>query len=130
MALSQAQRSIVVCADLPTERDELLARALGETAIDARSTPLPLPHEEHRPETAKLICTVFLPCPLAQTFATWRAEVAVLRALLPDVLLVAIRLPDDESRIWRGDVLAHMDAVLHSFEECVAFSPRVNSGIK
>ena len=97
------QRSIVLCAGLPTERDELvselLARALRETGIDARSTPLPLPDEEHRSETAKLICTVFLPCPLARTFETWRAEVAVQRALLPDVLLVAICLPDDESRI-------------------------------
>ena len=120
------RRSIVLCAGLPTERDELvselLARALREAGIDARSIPLPLPYEEHDPATAELVCTVLLPCPQPDTLDTWQEAVAAVRQLLPDALLAAIRLPGDDTRLGRAAFVPLVDAVLRSFEEGLAFA--------
>jgi predicted PurR-regulated permease PerM len=118
-------RSIVLCAGLASERDdlvgELLARALRESGIDARSVVLPLPYEEHAPDKAGLISTVFIPYPLAEQLETWTAAVAALRALLPQVLVVTTRPPPDECQVHQSAVQSHVDMVLRSFEEGLAF---------
>ncbi len=122
-------RSIVLCAGLASERDdlvsELLARALRETGIDARSVPLPLPYEEHAREKADLISTVFIPYPLAEQLDAWSTAVEAVRTLLPQALLVTTRPPPDEFEVHQSAIQPHVDMVLRSFEEGLAFvAPR------
>jgi hypothetical protein len=124
--------SIVLCAGLATERDdlvgELLARTLRGAGVDARSLPLPLPYEEHDPARAALVSTVFVPYPLAAAFAQWTHAVAGVRALLPHALIVTVRHPADAAAGAHADVGDHVDMVLRSFEESLAFA--VPSGLK
>jgi predicted PurR-regulated permease PerM len=124
-SLDVPQRSIVLCAGLPSERDELvselLARALREAGIDARSVALPLPHEEHDAGTAELVSTVLIPYPLAEFIEPWREAIGALRALLPHALLATIRLPGDEMMVPQAAIQAEVDMVLRSFEEGLAF---------
>jgi hypothetical protein len=124
-SLNVPQRSIVLCAGLPSERDELvgelLARALREAGIDARSVALPLPHEEHDAGTAELVSTVLVPYPLAEFIEPWREAIVSLRELLPHALLATIRLPGDEMTVPQTAIQAEVDMVLRSFEEGLAF---------
>jgi hypothetical protein len=124
-SLDVPQRSIVLCAGLASERDELvselLARALREAGIDARSVALPLPHEEHDAGTAELVSTVLVPYPLAEFIEPWREAIAALRDLLPHALLATIRLPGDEMTVPQTAIEAEVDMVLRSFEEGLAF---------
>jgi predicted PurR-regulated permease PerM len=117
--------SIVLCAGLATERDdlvsELLVRALREAGADARGMPLPLPYDEYDPARASLVSTVFLPYPLEDALEAWTHAVAGLRALLPHALLVTIRNPADEVGAHDPAVHAGVDMVLRSFEEGLAF---------
>lgn len=124
-SLDVPEHSIVLCAGLASERDELmselLVRALREAGIDARSVTLPLPHEDHTPDKAELISTVFIPYPLDEELADWSGAVAAVRALLPRALLVTTRPPPDEFAVHHTLVLPHVDMVLRSFEEGLAF---------
>ncbi|MBA5689916.1 AI-2E family transporter [Rugamonas apoptosis] len=124
-SLDVPQRSIVLCAGLALERDdlvsELLARALREAGVDARSIALPLPHEEHGPDKAKLVSTVFIPYPLGDVLEAWTEAMARLRMLLPHAILVTIRAPQDEMAAPDQAVQPHVDMVLRSFEEGLAF---------
>ncbi|MCU6497021.1 AI-2E family transporter [Rugamonas sp. A1-17] len=117
--------SIVLCAGLAVERDELagelLARALRGAGVDARSITLPLPYGEHAPEKAGLLATVFIPFPLQDTLDAWTAAVAELRAMLPSTLLATIRPPFDQDAAEPAAVQPHVDVVLRSFEQGVAF---------
>ena len=123
--LDVPMRSIVLCAGLASERDdlvsELLARALREAGIDARSVQLPLPYEEHAPEKADLISTVFIPYPLAENMDAWAAAVSAVRTLLPQALLATTRPPPDPFEVPTPAVQPHVDMVLRSFEEGLAF---------
>jgi hypothetical protein len=83
--------------------------------------PLPLPYREHDPGTASLVSTVFLPYPEGAALAPWSAAVAELRALLPGALLVTVRHPADEPPLDHAAVARHVDLVLRSFEEGLAF---------
>lgn len=124
-SLDVPQRSIVLCAGLALERDdlvsELLARALREAGVDARSIALPLSHAEHEPLNANLASTVFIPYPLGDALASWTAAMGEVRALLPQAMLVAIRAPHDEMAARHQAVQPHVDMVLRSFEEGLAF---------
>ncbi|MES2126189.1 MAG: AI-2E family transporter [Pseudomonadota bacterium] len=117
--------SIVLCAGLAAERDdvisELLARALQQAGIDARSVPLPLPVEEHTRDKAELISAVFIPYPLEEQFEAWTKAVAHLRALLPQALLVTARPAPEELVVGQQAVQAHLDKILLSFEEGLTF---------
>lgn len=131
--LDVPQRSIVLCAGLASERDEvvseLLARALRQTGIDARSVTLPFPYEEHDASNAGLVCTVFVPYPLAEELETWRQAVAQLRAVLPQALMATLRLPGDEMPGQMSAIQAAVDMDLRSFEECLAFvAPQHKAG--
>jgi predicted PurR-regulated permease PerM len=116
--------SIDLCAGLPSERDdllaELLARALREAGMDARSVSLPLPHQEHTPDKASLVRTLFLPLPAADMLGEWRHAAADVRALLPQAWLVALHMPGDPPA--PPEVVAVVDMVLHTFEEAVSFA--------
>jgi len=133
-SLEVPQHSIVLCAGLALEHDdlvsELLARALREAGVDARSIALPLPHEEHEPEKANLVATVFVPSPLNDALGSWSQAMGELRGLLPNAMLVAIRAPQDESEVQYQEVQRHVDMVLRSFEEGLAFvAPQSPSAI-
>lgn len=117
--------SIVLCAGLPSERDEflteLLVRALREGDVDARSLVVGVPSERPEGSTPELVSTVFITYPRQDNFEAWRAAVAELRAELPEALMVTVLLPYDEQLPKRALVEAYVDMILRSFEEGLAF---------
>jgi predicted PurR-regulated permease PerM len=117
--------SIVLCAGLPSERDEflteLLVRALREGDVDARSLVVGKPLERPEGGTPELVSTVFITYPRQDNFDAWRAAVAELRADLPEALMVTVLLPYDEQLPKRALVEAYVDMILRSFEEGLAF---------
>jgi predicted PurR-regulated permease PerM len=124
-SLDVPSRSVVLCASLPAERDEalseLLVRALREARIDARSTVVDPRDPNVGPDRPDLISTVLLPYPLDETLELWLATVDELHTRLPDALLGALRLADERSTVSVALVEKHVDIVLRSFEEALAF---------
>jgi len=124
-SLDVPARSVVLCAGLATERDdlltELLVRTLREADIDARSTVVGAEQESPGPDAADLISTVFITYPVEATLAQWLDAAQDLHARLPNVLLVTIRLPFGEASVSQAVVQDHVDMVLRSFEEGLAF---------
>jgi hypothetical protein len=124
--------SVVLCAGLAFERDEamseLLVRSLREAHIDARSLTVgaaPAPGDgegdDPGPDKATLVSTVFLPYPLEDALDVWLAAATELRGRLPQALLATIRLADERSTVPVPLVERHVDMVLRSFEEALAF---------
>jgi predicted PurR-regulated permease PerM len=124
-SLDVPSHSIVLCAGLGTERDdlltELLVRALRELDVDARSTVVGADQDNPGPDKADLISTVFLIYPVESTLEQWQRAADELRAGLPNALLVTIRLPFGETAANQTVVQEHVDMVLRSFEESLAF---------
>ncbi len=125
-------RSIILCVSRAAERDELvselLARALREASHDARSVVVPFAPEEQDPDKADLVSTLFIPYPLRDTLEGWIALVTELRTNLPQALLATIRPTLEEELPPLGSVQPHVDMVLRSFEEALAFvAPRATS---
>jgi predicted PurR-regulated permease PerM len=124
-SLDVPSHSIVLCAGLGTERDdlltELLVRALRELDVDARSTVLGAGQDTPGPDKADLISTVFLIYPVESMLEEWQRVADELRAGLPNALLVTIRLPFGETAANQNVVQEHVDMVLRSFEESLAF---------
>jgi hypothetical protein len=118
-------RSVVVCAGLGTERDdvlnELLVLALREAEIDARSVSAATPEERPGHDTAELVFAVFVTYPLAGALDAWLAAVSELRQGLPNALLMTIGMPFGEPLADQAIVGQHVDMVLRSHEEGVAF---------
>ena len=123
-SLDVPARSVVLCAGLPSERDgvmsELLVRALREADIDARSMVIGSA-DNPGPDKFDLVSTVFLPYPLEEHLAAWLTATLELRAALPTVLLATIRLPFERSTVTQDAIENHVDIVLRSFEEALAF---------
>lgn len=117
--------SIVLCAGLPSERDEflteLLVRALREGDVDARSLVVGGSLERPEGSSPELVSTVFITYPRQDNFEAWRTAVAELRADLPQALMVTVLLPYDEQLPKRALVEAYVDMILRSFEEGLAF---------
>jgi len=124
-SLDVPQRSVVLCAGLPAERDavlsELLVRSLREAEVDARSSTLAADEPRPDPDKGELISTVFLPYPLADSLDAWLDATAALRDNLPHALIATIRLSIDSSTVSQAEVERHVDIVLRSFEEALAF---------
>jgi predicted PurR-regulated permease PerM len=124
-SLDVPSRSVVLCAGLPSERDdalgELLVRALREGQIDARSAIIDPADPSPGPDRPDLISTVILPYPLDESLDRWLAVVDELHVRLPDALLAALRLADERSTVPPSIVDSHVDIVLRSFEEALAF---------
>jgi predicted PurR-regulated permease PerM len=118
-------RSVVLCAGLPAERDavlsELLVRSLREAEVDARSTTLDGEEPRPGPDKSELVSTIFLPYPLEESIELWMDAAAGLRASVPHALLATIRLSIDTSSVSQPVVEQHVDIVLRSFEEALAF---------
>jgi predicted PurR-regulated permease PerM len=123
-SLDVPAHSVVLCAALAVERDELMSEllvsALREADIDARSTLLGSA-DRPGPEKAELISTVILPYPVEERLGDWLNAAAELRTHLPDALLATVKLPFDQSPVPQPTVEEHVDIVLRSFEEALAF---------
>ncbi|MCS0580354.1 AI-2E family transporter [Massilia pinisoli] len=123
-SLDVPAHSVVLCAALAVERDELLSEllvsALREANVDARSTLLGSA-DRPGPEKAELISNVILPYPVEERLGDWMNATAELRTHLPDALLATIKLPFDLSSVPQPTVEEHVDIVLRSFEEALAF---------
>jgi predicted PurR-regulated permease PerM len=118
-------RSVVVCAGLGTERDdvlnELLVLALREAEIDARSVSAATPQERPEHDKAELVYAVFVTYPPAAALDQWLAAVDELRKGLPNALLMTIGMSFGEPLADQAIVDKHVDMVLRSHEEGVAF---------
>jgi predicted PurR-regulated permease PerM len=118
-------RSVVLCAGLPGERDavlsELLVRSLREADVDARSATIDGDDERPDPDKSELVSTIFLPYPLEDQVEPWIAAATGLRDNVPHALLATIRLSIDTSTVSQPMVEQHVDIVLRSFEEALAF---------
>lgn len=125
-SLDVPARSIVLCAGLREERDdlltELLVRSLREVDVDARSTTVGDADAAPGPNRADLVSAVLLTYPVIENLVRWKDAVAVLRMRMPDALFVTIRLPFDERAAPPADVDAAVDMILRSFEEAIAFA--------
>jgi predicted PurR-regulated permease PerM len=117
--------SIVLCAGLASERDdllsELLVRALREAEVDARNISVLAGDENPGPDKADLVSTVFINYPPEAMREQWLAAVAELRARLPEAVLVTVRLPLLDPVLSQAVVEKQVDMVLRSFEEALAF---------
>jgi predicted PurR-regulated permease PerM len=124
-SLDVPSHSIVLCAGLGTERDdvltELLVRTLRELDVDARSVVVGADQDTPGPDKADLISTVFITYPVESMLEQWQRVADELRAGLPNALLVTIRLPFGETAANQTVVQEHVDMVLRSFEESLAF---------
>jgi predicted PurR-regulated permease PerM len=124
-ALDVPAHSIVLCAGLASARDdllsELLVRSLREAGIDARNISIGADIETAGPDKADLVSTVFVNYPIEAVREQWVAAVAELRVALPEAMLVTVRLPLIDPVLSQAEVEKHVDMVLRSFEEALAF---------
>lgn len=124
-SLDVAARSVVLCAGLPNERDDLLNElfvlALREAGVDARSAAPE--NRDARPQgAADLVSMVFLSYPLASALDDWQAMAAELRANIPHAVLVTMRLLSEGEDAKEAIVARSVDMVLYSFEQGVEFA--------
>ncbi|MBR7792678.1 AI-2E family transporter [Undibacterium sp. FT147W] len=124
-SLNVPSRSVVLCAGFDSERDDLLSElfvlALREVNIDARSFSFGDHQENPGEDGANIVSTVFITYPLVSTLAEWIPIVQELRSNLPHALIVTIRLFSEENLAEQSVVNKHVDMVLRSFEEGLAF---------
>jgi predicted PurR-regulated permease PerM len=124
-ALDVPAHSIVLCAGLASARDdllsELLVRALREAGIDARNMSIGAGVETPGLDKAELVSTVLVIYPIEAVREQWLAAVAELREGLPEAMLVTVRLPLIDPVLSQAVVEKHVDMVLRSFEEALAF---------
>ncbi|MFZ6722881.1 AI-2E family transporter [Undibacterium sp. Ji49W] len=123
--LDVPQRSIVLCAGFASERDDLLSElfvmALREVAVDARSISFGDNSETPGEDTANLVSTIFITYPLVSMMDSWIPIVQELRTNLPHAIIVSIRLFSEENQADQSIIKKHVDMVLRSFEEGLAF---------
>ena len=116
---------VVLCAGLGSTRDDvltqLLVQALRDEGIKAAglslARALDAPHEGR----SDAVSTVFLVYPLEESQDTWHAAVGDLRAALPNAMLLTVKLPLEEAVADEAIVQGHVDLVVRSFSEAVAF---------
>jgi hypothetical protein len=124
-ALDVPAHSIVLCAGLASARDdllsELLVRALREGGVDARNISIGAGTDSPGPDKADLVSTVFINYPIEAVREPWLAAVAELREGLPEAMLVTVRLQLSDPVLTQAVVEKHVDMVLRSFEEALAF---------
>jgi len=124
-SLDVPQRSVVLCAGLPTERDELLNEllvlALREADVDARSVVVGEAQDKPGPDKSDLVSTVVMAYPQEDSLVEWQAVVRELRQNIPKVELVTIRLLSNGSDATQDMVAENVDLIMRSFEEAVAF---------
>jgi predicted PurR-regulated permease PerM len=123
--LTAADRSVVLCVGLGSEREdlltELLVQAMRDEGIDSRSLSLPASDEPPVPDKSSLVATIFLTYPLEESQDAWGAAARELRGWLPHAMLLTVKLPLEEGLADEAIVAAQVDLVVRSFSEGVAF---------
>jgi hypothetical protein len=121
-------RSVVLCAGLGADRDELLTELLVRTLraahLDARSVVLDSALPDHGAENAGLVSVALLTYPAEDGLARWREACKVLRDRLPHALIAAVRPPEgiDAAVAPEQEVQREVGIVLNSFSEALSFA--------
>ena len=115
----------VLCAGLGTARDDVLTQLLVQALRDEGSlaASLSLTRKLDAPEEGRSdpFSTVFLAYPLAESQDAWQTAVEDVRAAFPKAMLLTVKLPLEEAVADEAMVEGHVDLVVRSFSEAVAF---------
>jgi predicted PurR-regulated permease PerM len=115
----------VLCAGLGTTRDDvltqLLAQALRDEGIQAASLSLARKLDAPHGGKPEPFSTVFLAYPLAESQDLWQAAAQDVRSSFPTAMLLTVKLPLEEAVADETVVQAHVDLLVRSFSEAVAF---------
>lgn len=115
----------VLCAGLGTTRDDVLTRllvqALRDEGIQAASLSLARRLDAPHEGKSDPFSTVFLAYPLEEGQSAWQAAVKDVRASFPKAMLLTVKLPLEEAVADEAVVQGHVDLVVRSFSEAVAF---------
>jgi predicted PurR-regulated permease PerM len=117
--------AMVLCAGIGSTRDDvltqLLVQALRDEGIKAAGLSLARTLDAPGESKSDAVATVFLAYPLEETQETWQAAAKDLRAALPKAMLLTVKLPLEEAVADEAIVQDHVDLVVRSFSEAVAF---------
>lgn len=124
--------SLVLCAGLGTDRDELmgelLAQSLRDEGIAARSLSVDdgwdhgtCPTELAVESESALVSTVVLAYPLAEDHAAWQSASLKVRDAYPYAMVLTVKPPYQEGLADEMLVRGPVDLVVRSFSEVVAF---------
>jgi hypothetical protein len=115
----------VLCAGLGTTRDEvltqLLVQALRDEGIQAASLSLARTLDAPHEGKSDPFSTVFLAYPLEETRDAWLAAAKDVRESFPKAMLLTVKLPLEEAVADEAVVQGHVDLLVRSFSEAVAF---------
>ncbi|MDB5857363.1 MAG: transporter [Ramlibacter sp.] len=126
---------VVLCAGLGTTRDDvltqLLVQALRDEGIQAASLSLARTLGAPREGKSDPFSTVFLAYPLEESQDAWQAAAKDVRASFPKAMLLTVKLPFEEAVADEAIVQGHVDLLVRSFSEAVAFElgGRLDAGI-
>ncbi len=116
---------VVLCGGLGSMRDnvltQLLVEAFRDEGIEARNLALATTNDVSDATGPDHVSTVFVAYPLEESLETWQAAVKDLRASLPHAMLLAVKLPPEEGVADEAVVQQHVDLLVRSFSEAVAF---------
>ncbi|MBK6007101.1 AI-2E family transporter [Ramlibacter ginsenosidimutans] len=116
---------VVLCAGLGTTRDDvltqLLVQALRDEGIQAASLSLGRTPDAPHEGKSDPFSTVFLVYPLEETQDAWQAAAKDVCAAFPKAMLLTIKLPLEEGVADEAVVQGHVDLLVRSFSEAVAF---------
>lgn len=124
--------SLVLCAGLGTDRDELmgelLAQSLRDEGIASRSLSVDddwdhstIPAELTAQSEAGLVSTVVLAYPLAEDHPAWQSASLKVRDAYPYAMVLTVKPPYQEGLADEMLVRGPVDLVVRSFSEVVAF---------
>ena len=116
---------VALCAGLGTTRDDMLAQllvqALRDEGIQAASLSLARTLDAPQEGRSAPFSTVFLAYPLEESQDTWQAAARNARVSFPQAMLLTIKLPLEEGVADEAVVQGHVDLIVRSFSEAVAF---------
>jgi predicted PurR-regulated permease PerM len=116
---------VVLCAGLGTTRDDvltqLLVQALRDEGIQAASLSLARTLDAPREGKSDPFSTVFLAYPLEEHQDAWEAAAKDVRVSFPQAMLLTVKLPFEEAVADEAVVQGHVDLLVRSFSEAVAF---------
>jgi len=124
-ALAGPTGTLVLCVGSGSERDDLLTdllvQALRDEGIDSRNVSLGAAAELLGAVELRSVATVVLTAPLEDEQAAWERMALQLRVTLPQAIVLTVRLPLEDGVSDEEEVGAHVDLVVRSFSEAVAF---------
>ena len=124
-ALGGPAGTVVLCVGNGSERDnlltDLLVQALRDESIDSRNVSLGSVPELLSPAELRSVATVVLTAPLEDEHSVWEKVALEMRVTLPQAIVLTVRLPLEDGVSDERDVGAHVDLVVRSFSEAVAF---------